>query len=171
MRHLLIAALCACAAFAARPAGAATVYRWTDANGVLHFSDSPPPHAAQLQAQNLPDPPPTIAASPANAAEPGDGNGSAGPAQVVVMDHHEEAVAPGTQSLRGTVKNQGGAEARDVYVAVVVTEPNQGAECLREEIDVEPATLAPGAEGSYEAELNNPCFHGPTTADLRAEWR
>ena len=38
---------------AALPAGAAEMYTWTDANGVKHFSDSPPPAGAKAQKLRL----------------------------------------------------------------------------------------------------------------------
>lgn len=55
-------------------APAATVYRWRDAQGVTHYSDSRPRGAVRYQAQSLAAPPaaeaatsavPTVAASPA----------------------------------------------------------------------------------------------------------
>ena len=179
MRYLMVAAALA-VGLAAHSAGAGMVYRWTDANGVVHFADGPPPHASQLRTQNMPDPLPADVPPPADAAgaipaagaaTPGDGTAPSGPARVVVTDHHEEIAVPGTQSFSGKVKNEGGAEAHDVSVSVVVTEPTQGDECLHQDIDVQPATLAPGAEGTFEAEFDSPCFHGPTSSAVHPEWR
>jgi hypothetical protein len=168
----------AMAAFAAvaiaATAHAATVYRWTDANGTVHFGDAPPPHPGRVETQYLPDvpaPAPPAAEAPAAEASPAAGKTPAGPAHVALTDRKAEAVGPAAQSFRGTVKNEGGAEARDVTVDITVTEPVQGAECLHDRIDVEPSTLAPGAEGSFEAQFENPCFHGPTDTDLQVEWR
>ncbi len=39
-------------------ADAQTVYKWTDAAGVLHYSDKPPKEAADVQTLDLPDLPP-----------------------------------------------------------------------------------------------------------------
>jgi hypothetical protein len=158
-------------------AGGADVYRWTDERGVVHFSDVPP-HGSQFTTQSLPDapPPPVEAATPAGdvapaAAAPGADATPQGPAHVVLTDKDAVPVGPSVQSFRGKVKNTGGVTAHDVSIAIVVTERVQGAECLREAIDVEPSTLEPGEVGSFAAEFDNPCFHGPTDADLRAEWR
>jgi len=162
-------------ALVAGAAAAGTVYRWTDENGTVHFGDVPPPHLKDFKTESLPDAPTpaaeAAAALPAGAAKAGDAPAPQGPARVVLSDQHAEAVNPGVQSFRGKVKNEGGSEARDVSIAIVVTEPTQGDECLHEAIDVDPSTLAPGAEGTYEAEFENPCFQGPTQAALHAEWR
>ena len=155
---------------------AATVYRWTDANGTVHFGDAPPPHPAAVETENLPDAPPPPPAAPAAPAAPGDAAAAAepkpsGPAHVALIDRKAEAVGPAVQSFRGKVKNQGGDEAHDVAIDITVSEPVQGAQCLHDRIGVEPSTLAPGAEGTFAAEFENPCFHGPTDADLQVEWR
>lgn len=62
--RLLAAALAACALAAALPAAAA-LYKWTDANGRVVYSDQPP-SAANVKAETLSAPPP--AANP-NAAK------------------------------------------------------------------------------------------------------
>jgi Domain of unknown function (DUF4124) len=171
-RGQMTLALAALAAVAiAAPAPAATVYRWTDANGTVHFGDAPPPHPARVETEDLPDVPAPATQAPAAEASPAAGKTPAGPARVALTDRKAEAVGPAAQLFRGTVKNEGGDEARDVAVNITVTEPVQGAECLHDRIDVEPSTLAPGAEGSFEARFENPCFHGPTDTDLRVEWR
>ena len=168
-------------ALAAVPAGAETVYRWTDARGVVHFSDVPP-QGTHSQAETLPDAPAPIVQSPPEAAAveapappvapaSGEDTAASGPADVVLTDQRADPVGPATKSFHGKVKNKGGVEARDVFIALVVTDPVQGDECLRKEIDVTPSTLAPGAEGTFEAEFENPCFHGDTSNDLRAAWR
>lgn len=175
------AALVALLVLVGGPLGAETVYRWTDARGVVHFSDMPPPGTIRSQAQTLPDVPVPIGQQPAEpaAAEPaapplapaGEDKAPSGPARVVLTEQQADAVGPAVKSFHGKVTNKGGAEARDVFIALVVREPVQGDECLREEIDVTPSSLAPGAEGTFEAEFETPCFHGETTADLRASWR
>jgi hypothetical protein len=163
-------------ALGAAPALAGTVYKWTDERGVVHFGDMPP---AKGSSEIMPEAPPPVALPPQpKAAAPAEGaaapSGDAAAvkeANVVITDRKAEAVAPAVQSFRGKVKNQGGTEARNVFVAIVVTEPVQGDECLRDEIEVDPSTLAPGAEGTFEAEFENPCFYGDVTAELSAEWR
>ncbi len=163
------------AALLAVGARAATVYQWTDANGTLHFGDAPPAHGAQVKAEDLPDAPtpaPAPAGRPASdtAAAP-DNAPPGGPAHVALIDQKAEAVSGDVQSFRGKVKNEGGSEARDVNVAITVTEPTQGDQCVHDRIDVEPSTLAPGAEATFEARFQSPCFYGETQADLRVEWR
>jgi Domain of unknown function (DUF4124) len=168
--------LCLGLACLASAATAGTVYRWTDQNGVVHFADNPPARGPAVTPQQLPDtvvpispPEPDVAADATPSAEgtPG-GNG---PARVVISEQEQASVGPGVQSFTGRVKNEGGAEASGVVVAITVVEPSGGAECVRDHIDVEPSTLAPGAEGTFEARFQNPCFKGPTNAELRAEWR
>jgi len=161
-----------------RAAAAETVYRWTDQNGTLHFADAPPHHVEHFTTESLPDAPRRAAAAASGAAEANAGAAAppaadekTGPAKVVLGDKQAVAVGPSVQAFRGKVKNQGGEAAQDVFIAIVVTEPIQGAECLRGEIDVNPSTLQPGQEGSFDARFDNPCFHGPTDADLRVEWR
>jgi hypothetical protein len=169
-------AMIALVALAAPSARSATVYRWTDANGTVHFGDAPPAHGGQATAEDLPDAP-TPAPAPARAADEGrDAMRAAvpspqGPARVVLTDQKAEPVSGDVQSFHGKVKNEGGAEARDVTIEIVVTEPTQGDECLHDRIDVEPSTLAPGMEVAFEARFHSPCFHGETQADLRVEWR
>lgn len=164
----------------AAPAAAGTVYKWIDSRGVVHFGDVPPAQASGIRSETMPAPPPPVARPPqpksdapadGTAAQPGDGSAATKEANVVVTDSQAEPVGPAAQSFRGKVRNQGGTEARDVFITIVVTEPTQGAECLRDEIDVEPSTLGPGAEGTFQAEFDNPCFHGPITPELHAEWR
>ena len=162
-------------------AGAETVYKWTDEKGTVHFADAPPAHSGGYKAEDLPDAQPPAAAAPADATsaaganadggKPGEGRAPSGPARVVLTDHKAVPLGPSLQAYRGAVKNEGGVEARDVVIAIVVTEPIQGAECLHDQIDVEPSTLPPGGVGTFEAEFDNPCFHGPTEAALQAEWR
>src|SRR6188768_3762178 len=47
---------------AASTSWAGEVYRWTDAQGVLHIADVPPPNGHKVQTQNLPDVPPRVVA-------------------------------------------------------------------------------------------------------------
>lgn len=149
-----------------------SVFRWTDEKGVVHFADVPPPQGQGVVKQEMPAVPPAPATAAAvMPAAPGGQVGTAARARVVLTDQRTEALGPDRQSFSGTVKNEGGREARDVVVTVIVHDSVQGAECLNEEIEVEPATLPSGAEGTFEAEFKNPCFFGATDASLRTEWR
>lgn len=42
-------------AFAASPPAQAEVYRWTDENGVTHFSETPPPDGTEATVEDFPD--------------------------------------------------------------------------------------------------------------------
>ncbi len=170
------------------------VYRWTDERGVVHFSDSPPPAGTEVQVQNLPAVPaaPTsdgvspddapapgtevTPAAPEGAAAEGGATAQTGrekkkPAQLAVIDQQVRAQDGGVREFSGTVKNTGGATAHDVVVVISVTEPVQGASCLREEVDVQPSVLKPDEVGSYSIELENPCFYGPINTDVNPDWR
>lgn len=161
---------------------AGTVYRWTDERGVVHFADVPPPNVQNYTAEPLriaPPAPPAVAAgadavAPASApeagAKPPAAGEATGPARLVIIDREEVALGDAAQSFSGKVKNRGGTEAHDVAVAIRVVEPTQGDECVTDEIEVAPSSLAPGATGTFEADFNSPCFHGPTQTELRVEW-
>lgn len=156
-------------------AWAATVYRWTDEHGVVHFADVPPPNVETYSRERLPDAPPAPtrppapadSGAPAHAAKAPAAPVPKGPARVVIAAHEEVGVGDAVQSFTGKVRNEGGTDARNVSISVRVVEPSQGDECLREVIEVEPATLPPGATGTFEAEFDSPCFRWPTQADLR----
>lgn len=151
---------------------AGTVYKWTDENGVVHFADVPPPKVHGVGTEQMPEPPPPVAAEtpPPAAGETPAREQRSGPARVVIGKREESDLGEGAHSFSGTVKNEGGAEAKGVVVAIRVVEPTQGDECLRDEIEVEPSTLAPGASGKFDASFTNPCFKGPTETDLRVDW-
>lgn len=145
------------------------IYRWTDAQGVVHFADVPPAGQQRVETHTLPDAPPR-AAAPAPAAPAAAGTLAVEPAQVVIVSHEEAPLGDTRHGISGTVKNQGGAPARDVVIAIHVISPAQGDDCLSEEVEVRPATLDPGAEGAFAVDLDHPCFRGPTQVDLRVRW-
>ncbi len=150
---------------------AAEVYRWTDAQGVLHIADVPPPKGHSVQTQTLPDPAPRVdAPAPAVAPDAPAAAADKGPAQVVITEKNEEPLGGSRHGVSGTVENKGGATARDVAIAVRVISPAQGDECLNEEIAVSPSMLKPGEKAEFTADFDNPCFRGPTQVDLRAQW-
>jgi hypothetical protein len=173
-RRAAVAVCAVLVALAGQSALAQTVYKWTDANGVVHFADAPPPQVKDYEKNDMPRRP--AAPPPPEAADTAPATGEAtpaakGPAQVVLSGHEEIGVGPALQSFTGTVKNEGGAEAVEVAVAVRVVDPNSGDECVNTEIDVEPSTLPPGGKGTFEAEIESPCFRGATQADLHVVWR
>jgi hypothetical protein len=165
-------------AFAGDGAAGQAVYKWTDERGVVHFSDVAPPAGTKYQVRDLPPPPPPPPPPPAAEAAVDAGGGAAapagersGPALVEIVEQEEAAAGDDTHEYRGKVKNVGGATASDVVVLVSVTETNQGAECLDEEVEVEPANLAPGETGTYSTQFSNPCFLGPTRTSIKPDWR
>ena len=166
------------------PAGAADVYHWTDANGVVHFADVPPPHV-KADSRTLPPvvplavPAPGEAAAPAQAKDAGSAGGAAapeqaaatGPAQVVVTRQDEESLGGNHHAYSGTVKNEGGSPAHSVSVAIRVIESSQqGDECLTDQIAVSPSTLAPGESGRFSAEFSHPCFAADTQTSFETVW-
>jgi hypothetical protein len=61
----------------AAPAAFAQVYKWTDANGQVHYGDRGPPNATQVKAPTPPTTPPADAAPAAPAAKPAAPNANA----------------------------------------------------------------------------------------------
>lgn len=161
------------AALAGASAGwAGEVYRWTDAQGVVHFADVPPPDQPRVETRTMPEPPARAAAAPAPAAAAPAATGQTGkgPAQVVITGTDQESLGGSRHGISGSVENKGGATARDVAITVHVISPAQGDDCLSEEIEVSPSTLGPGDKGAFAADLDHPCFRGPTQVDLQARW-
>jgi len=72
--------------------------------------------------------------------------------------------------FQGVVKNVGGTEARNVVVHLSVTEIQQGAECVRTDIEVKPSDLPPGVSGDFTLEIENPCFYGDVSLKLEPDW-
>jgi uncharacterized protein DUF4124 len=168
---------------------AGEVYRWTDAQGVLHIADLPPPQGRDVQKQAMPESPahPMVAVAdatpasgtpgaaagatpPAGTPAAGGEAGTQGPARVVITERNEDSLGDTKHAVSGTVENKGGDTAHDVAIAVHVTSPAQGDECLEEEIQVASA-LKPGEKAEFSADLDHPCFRGPTQVDLRAQWQ
>lgn len=165
------AVLVLAASLLAAPALAGDVYRWTDAGGVVHFGDVPPPNARGVETQSMPAPAPR----PAVAADAGDAAVAApdpakGPARVVLIRQDEDGPGEGRHGFSGAVKNEGGTPARAVAVAIRVIGAEQGDECLSDEIRVEPSTLTPGQIGRFSANFNNPCFFGATQTAFEVVW-
>jgi hypothetical protein len=97
-------------------------------------------------------------------------DGAPSAARVEIKEQEVNPAGEATSEFSGKVENVGGSRASDVVVIIEVTETNQGADCLREEVDVSPSSLDPGEKGSYSVTLSNPCFYGPIAANVRPEW-
>ena len=146
-------------------ASAQTVYRWEDERGVVHFSDAPPPGAKNVQSRNMPlVPKPAVRGAenrdPAEETgvtevskdgeteKPETADGEPSAARVEVKKQDVNASGDATGEFTGQVENVGGSRANDVAVVIEVTETNQGAHCLEEEVDVSPSALEPGEKGA-----------------------
>ena len=194
MRVGVAGVVAAVALVAASTSWAGEVYRWTDAQGVLHIADVPPPNGHKVETQNLPDvaprvvaeapatPPATPAAvtpstpgaatpSTSAAGTPVAGAEDKGPARVVITEKNEESLGDSQHGISGKVENKGGATAHDVVITVRVVSPAQGDECVNEEIDVSPSTLEPGEKAEFSADFESPCFRGPTQVDVHPQWQ
>lgn len=172
---VVVLTLCFLSRIGAHVAEAQPVYKWTDDKGVVHFSDEPPPTGVDYQLRALP-PPPVGGEEPAGetgaaAPQPTTSAADSGPATIEITEQKEDPVGESAHEYRGEVKNVGGRKATDVAVLLKVTETNQGAECLDEQIPVQPSVLGPGETGTYSAQFSNPCYFGPTSAVLRPDWR
>jgi uncharacterized protein DUF4124 len=172
-------------------ANAQKFYRWTDARGVVHFSDSSPPAGTEnVETRDLPvepaargeaapegesaeAPPEAAAGTPASGTPGAVGTPSAkltGDARVRVTDQKQNRDGDSSYTFTGSVKNAGGKTAENVVVVITVTEPNQGAECVNEEVSVHPSNLKPGEQGKYSVHIENPCFFGPIDAQVKPDW-
>lgn len=165
----------------ASSASGQTVYRWEDERGVVHFSDSPPPNAKNVERRSMPRAPkpairgtegPTVETS--DDAKQVDGDKSetptGEPARVEIKKQDVSPVGDATSEFFGEVENVGGSPANGVVAIIEVTETNQGAECFREEVDVSPSSLGPGEKGTYSVTMSNPCLYGPIATTVRLEW-
>jgi hypothetical protein len=80
-------------ALVAGPVAAAQVYKWKDANGVVHYADTPPPkgtESSQVAVKPDPIPPADATATPATATAPATAGAAGAPspeaqAQVAVL--------------------------------------------------------------------------------------
>jgi hypothetical protein len=149
-------------------ASAQTFYKWSDEQGIVHFSDVPPANAKNVEQRNLPGAPPPAnpeeeADKPAEAKTPGT---SEGPARVVLVSRRTPHTGPTAVHVSGEVKNVGGADANGVSVTVTAVDITAGTPCLREEVGVTPSTLRPGETGNFDAEIDNPCLAGGTPVDV-----
>ena len=171
MRTAVAAAVLA-ALIGASAGWAGEVYRWTDAQGVVHFADVPPADQHQVETRTMPEAPARAVAEPAPgaAAVAATDPASQGAARVVLTGHEEEPLGGTRLGISGTVENKGSAPARDVAVVVKVTSPAQGDDCLTEQIEASPSTLAPGEKATFAADLDHPCFRGPTQVDVQVQW-
>jgi hypothetical protein len=174
-----VAVVVATALMLASTGWAGEVYRWTDAQGVLHIADVPPPQGHDVQKQAMPEAAhPMVVVADATPASGTAGSTPAagadadkqGPARVVITERSEDSLGDTKHGVSGTVENKGGDVAHDVAIAVHVTSPAQGDECVDEEIAVA-AALKPGEKAEFSADFDHPCFRGPTQVDLRAQWQ
>ncbi len=104
---LVLVLLLPCVALAAN-----VVYRWKDANGVVHFADAPPPHGIKYKIVNINtgvsrDPVQPAAPASAASAAPTDSNAKGGAQAKTLQDTPEnraklcEQVAQNIKALQG----------------------------------------------------------------------
>lgn len=152
-----------------------TYYKWTDEQGVVHFSDVPPPHGT-AEERHLPAPPavkPHKAAAAREAAAvtetptavPGEG-----PARVILISRQLPRTGPSSMHMIGEVKNVGGAEARRVAVTITAVDATAGTPCLNEEAAVTPSSLQPGESGHFDLDVDSPCLAGRANVDVAPVW-
>ncbi len=142
-------------------------FKWTDSQGVVHFSDAPPAQAKGVEKLNLPVAP--VAAAAAK-PEPEPTQGAAPAARVVLTSRKTPRTGPSALQVSGEVKNVGGGNARDVLVTITVLDASSGYECLRQDVPVTPATLGSGDAGTFDVDLNSPCLMGEPKLDLAPVW-
>lgn len=154
-------------------ATAQTVYKWTDAQGVVHFADTPPSEVGKVEERHLSPPRPAKpreeppAAAPAANTEAPTTQGSA---QVIVASRRTPRTSVSAVHVTGEVKNVGAGNAERVAVTVSAVDSQQGMPCLSEEIAVRPPTLRPGESGTFDAEVDSPCLIGQSTVDIAPVW-
>ena len=166
---------------------AGEVYRWTDAQGVLHIADVPPPKGHDVQTQTLARAAraPRLRGGrhsrcrhtgrhgrsdarrrpPAAGAEPARGAGAG-------RHHREERGARwadrGTASAaRWRTRAAHRARRRDRCARDVA---GAGRRVSGRGDRSQSSTLKPGEKAEFSADFDNPCFRGPTQVDLRAQW-
>lgn len=146
-------------------ASAQTFYKWTDEQGLVHFSDVAPSNVKNVEERNLPAAPAAPEQEGGDSKTPGP-TGAEGPARVVIVSHHEPRTGPSAVHVSGEVKNVGGADASSVSVTVTAVDSTAGTPCLREEVGVTPSSLHPGETGNFDAEIDDPCLSGGTPIDI-----
>jgi hypothetical protein len=164
-----------------RPAGGQTYYKWTDEQGIVHFSDQVPADGKQrIEERRLVAPAPRDAepgvtsAAADGSAQPGSAPEAAdrsGPARVVLVEHQTPRSGPSSMHIIGKVKNVGGEAAQQVAVSISALDPSQGNPCLQAETTVSPSSLPPGETGNFESDVDSPCLFGDTNVDVVPTWQ
>jgi len=165
-------------------AAAQTYYKWTDDQGVVHFSDNLPPPNQKVEERHLA--PPQAHALPSDANGAGAGGAQAppaaqaaaaktpqarsGPARVVLTKSRSPHTGPSTVHVSGQVKNVGGEDAQNVRVEITALDSGQGNPCLHARAAVSPATLKPDEDGTFDSEIDNPCLYGDPSIDVAPKW-
>lgn len=166
------------------PAAAQPVYTWTDGNGTVHFSDSPPPPGQKYEQRGaVPLEPPvrqdagagTSEAQPAGAAPAAGASADQSadaekkPARVIITSKEAVPRGPDTRHVTGAVKNVGGMPAGSVAVTITTVDQN-GSECSRVEMEVVPGTLDGGDTGNFDGTVDSPCLADGGSVDAEVHW-
>jgi len=159
----------------APPAHGQSIYKWIDADGVVHFGDAPPSGTRGASPVELPaegrDRPPVKQHRKRAAEKKKSSSHGKKAARVRIREKSVMQIGPAAREISGKVKNSGGRPAEDVIVVVSVIDVDQNGPCMQEEIAVTPSTLGPGESGAFSSEIEHPCLYGNTEIKFRAEWR
>jgi hypothetical protein len=173
---------------AASLASAQTVYTWTDGQGVVHFSDENPEGVQGVETLTLEAPVPLVSELEGQGEGEGEAGGEGesqmvvtpigeasdapppGPAEVVFQGAELAVIGDTQRKVRGRLRNVGGRTARRIAVRVVVTDGDSGNLCMTTDFGAQPAELDAGADGTFEGELDTPCFYGNPKLAYYPEW-
>lgn len=163
-----------------------TVYTWKDDKGVVHFSDENPEGVKGVETLTLEQPAPLVSETGEGGGEPqmmvtpaaggpeGEGapppGGVPGGAEIVFQGAELAPVSATQRRVRGKLRNVGGQTARLISVRVVIADGDSGNLCATTEIDATPRDLGPGENGTFEGDLDTPCFYGNPKIAYYPEW-
>lgn len=175
-------------------AAAQTVYTWRDDKGVVHFSDENPEGVKNVEKLTLDVPAPLVsdggegqqgggppgeggpgetmvvtpaAPGPQAGATPAPPNG---PSEVVFLGADLSPISNTQRHVRGKLRNVGGNTALKVAVRIVVADGGTGNLCTTGELAAQPLELGPGESGTFEGDIDTPCFLGNPSISYYPEW-
>jgi hypothetical protein len=189
----------ACVLLLGSIAVAQTVYTWRDDKGVVHFADENPEGVKNVEKLTLDVPAPLVSEGGEGGApqggEPGSGApgetmvvtpaapgaqaGGApeaappppsGPSEVVFLGADLSPTSATQRHVRGKLKNVGGNTALKVAVRIVVADGGTGNLCTTGELAVQPSELGPSESGTFEGDIDTPCFYGNPSISYYPEW-
>ncbi|MBI3784524.1 MAG: DUF4124 domain-containing protein [Deltaproteobacteria bacterium] len=151
-----------------------TYYKWTDADGIVHFSDQQPAAGKnKVEQRDLipPPPPPEPLGGGAQVPEGSEAGSPSGPPRVVILEQDSPRTSPTSVRIFGKVKNVGGEVAGGVAISVSAIDVGQGNPCLQTEAEVSPSSLKPGDTGTFDSNIESPCLLGNSPVSLLPSWQ